>query len=365
MKYIIFAVSLFILISYIVIAFFRKKHHKIFFFRISSVLLIFTLITAINILPLQLANKGLNISNRDIIFVVDLTLSMNANDGRNGNDQTRLENVKDDIRSIASDNVGASVGILTFSDQSNIFLPLAQNSNDIQEAVDTLYTNTEFNTIAQVSSYKQTMESTIKYLRLQKEADPTRERVVVMMSDFEIYNKAETNGIIVQAALPLKDLTGGFVSIVYGKKEGSMILKMKYDFDSYKIVPSYTVNKYPTDKYLNDSAGFDTDKYMDGGKDNNYKALISKSNIELSNLLAKSVDGQSLNYKDTNKFKTAIEKASTKANESSAKDPKSQKLRQNWLYSPVSIILIGWLVILEIFRPNFINNLFGILRGKK
>lgn len=341
---------------------FYKKIDRLVLFRVGSMFSAFSLLLLINLLPIRLGTTAQLVSKRDIIFVVDLTQSMNANDGRAGNDTTRLDDVRTDITTIAKQNVGASIGIVTFSDIATTYLPITTNSNDITNAVDTLFTSSYLNMPTTVVTYSDVFKKLATDTATLKKHDPTRERTVIFMSDFEIFNNSETTENVIDSTKTLTETIGGFVSIAYGKSEGSKILKMTYDYDEDTFMPYFKTSSGSNSTSLDD----DFYKYLDGGPDNNYKPIVSKANKELAASIASSLKGQTLTYEQNDEYQTTISKAFSSATSAAAKDPKSQAIRQNWLYAPVAFVIAVWLVVLEILKPIWLDKLLtSKKRGRK
>lgn len=338
------------------------KQRRLFRIRALSILILFSVLLGINLLPIQLTNKAQLTGNQDILFVVDTTLSMNANDGRNGNDQTRLENAKEDITAIAKENIGASIAIMTFTDVPMLYLPLTPNTADITTAIETLYTPSYLNNPPSIARYTDIFKEVTTYMEAQKKNDPTRQRTVIFVSDFEIFNKSETNEEVLAAAAPLKTHAGGFAAITYGSSEGSKILKTLFDYETGTFQPAYIVN--PSSSAGSSGTDFDFSKFLDSGPEGNYKAAISKANYELSGKLATSLGGQSLTYKEPGTYNAALQKAFSSAVTTAQKDPKTQALKQNWLYAPFAAVLFVLVVVQEVIKPTYIEKLATKRRKK-
>ena len=71
-------------------------------------------------------------TNLDVIFVIDNTISMNANDCNNN---TRMFCLKQDSEYIINNLEGARFAVITFNDTSNISIPFVR---DEKLAVDTI-----------------------------------------------------------------------------------------------------------------------------------------------------------------------------------------------------------------------------------
>ena len=311
------------------------------------------LICVINVLSVGFFSNSKNISNRDVIFVLDLTQSMNAIDGRNGGENTRLENAKDDIKKIVKENPGASYGVFTFSHTTKLSMPLTTNSTDIEDAIDTTFTQSSLTKIPGVIKYADIFSNLGDYLEKQHQLDPTRERIVIMLSDFEVYRNQDNQDEVLSKYNELKQYAGGFINIVYGKDEGAKILMVTYNYETGKYEPSYKVLEFT-----------DGPTYIQDRK-NNWQDVVSKPNNELAVNLAKANNGSSLRYTEMDKFDGALKKASKSADHKASTNPKSQSVKQNWIYAPIALILFIWLVLSELLRPKWLGDLLTKSRSQK
>lgn len=322
-----------------------------------------TAIVGVNALSLGLRSAAPNVSNRDIIFLVDLTLSMNAVDSREGGDTTRLDNAKEDMLKIAEANAGAAMGIYTFADEPVLYSPMTVNSTDFSDATETLFTTTYLDALPRIAKFSDSFSRLTDYLKAQHEVDPTRERIVVVMSDFEVYNNQESQNDIVGAVRGIKDYAGGAVFITYGRDEGSFVLKTWYDYEKGTYGPQYKLSSsLGFDDETIERWGFDANKYMDVFEGGEIKGVISKPDFTLTEQLAAAVGGKAVRY--TDKLEDAVANAARPAAKQAADNEKSQALRQNWLYAPLALVLFLWLTVSEIIRPRALNSFFSRSRTK-
>ena len=120
-------------------------------------------------------------NNLDVLFVIDNTISMNAED-YNGN-ETRLSGVKKDCNYIIERLSGARFSIITFNNKAQIIIPfindinLAMETIDIIEPIDELY--------AKGSSLNTPIETILMSLNSSEKKD-NRIRVIFFISDGEI-----------------------------------------------------------------------------------------------------------------------------------------------------------------------------------
>ncbi len=298
------------------------------------------LIVVIALLPLKTNSTSNAVSNRDILFLVDTTQSMNAIDGREGNETTRLENARQDMRSIAEANAGANIGIYTFSDQTSLFLPLTTGTEDVSLAIDTVYTATRFNVVNKVAPYNQVFKDVGTYLESQQRSDPTRQRIVIMLSDFEIYNNQEQVEEVVASANAIKTYGGGFVGLLYGQPEGARMLNISYDYLNSEYAPSYKL--YGDDEVT---------KYV--AKD--YKPVTSVPNPSLADAIAAQLGGTIIKTRDSQAYEPAIEKAAQQSSSRAAQNKQAQALNQNIIYILPALLAFGWLCVSDIILPAWLR----------
>ncbi len=320
----------------------KKRTHHFFWRRVLVVWVLLAVTVGVAVLPVASSTTVNRVSTRDIIFVVDTTQSMNAVDGRGGNETTRLQNVRDDMHRITKDQAGATIGMFTFSDQAGLYLPLTTGVEDASSAIDTLYTADQYQTVSKVASYTKVFEELGTYLASQYKLDPTRQRVVVMLSDFEIYKNQEQTNQIVEAARVIKENHAGFAGIVYGQDAGAKMLNMTYDYENSEYIPTY--KKYGDTDYT---------KYLQ----NNYKTVLSTPNPELAIKIASGFGGSTARATDENTIMPTVTKAIKQANAASASNPQSLAMRQNVLYVVPALAAFCWLCITEYIRPKWLDRL--------
>lgn len=327
----------------------KHKLYQYFWRRILMVWAGILLIVLVAVAPIRVQSDSGGLSNTDLIIVADLTQSMNAVDGRGGNERTRIEDMRDDIRQLANDYAGASVGLYTFSDVSGLYLPLTIGSDDINNAVDTLYTATQFQTVPKVASYKDVFHDVATYVDAQKQADPTRRRIVVFMSDFEIYKDQEQSAEIVSAAKELTDHGASFAGVVYGTTNPAKMLLISYDYETHVYQPSYL--KYGDEEYS---------KYLQESS----KTVFSSANPGLAEQIATATSGSVVQATtDQDKIKSAVDKAASRAGKLTAQNNQTQAIRQNPFYVVPAVLLLAWLVAVEIVQlPVVVSRLW---RGRQ
>lgn len=119
--------------------------------------------------------------NANIIFVVDRTGSMNAEDFLDG--QTRLSAVKSDMRNILQMVQGARFGIVAFDSMAASELPLTTDTTAVESWIDTL--KTEYTSHSAGSNLNRVLRPLEEYLEKVKNRDPDGHYFVYLFSDGE------------------------------------------------------------------------------------------------------------------------------------------------------------------------------------
>ena len=118
------------IICVILIIFIIKNNNKSIL-QIIIVLLIFTINLRIMI---PSTNSQIETNNLDVLFVIDNTISMNAEDYNGSN--TRLSAVKKDCNYIINELNGARFSLITFDHTAKIITPYTKDANITVEAID-------------------------------------------------------------------------------------------------------------------------------------------------------------------------------------------------------------------------------------
>ncbi|PFG21064.1 vWA domain-containing protein [Serinibacter salmoneus] len=155
--------------------------------------------------------------NADIIFVVDRTGSMAAED-YNGS-EPRLDGVSADITEIVQDFPGAEYGIVAWDSRSTRQLPLTSDANAAISWADTL--TQELSSLSAGSRLDRPLVALTEMLESAQERNPQNVRLVFLMSDGE-----NTDGDASTADSPLipfdalEPLVDGGAVLGYGTVEG-------------------------------------------------------------------------------------------------------------------------------------------------
>lgn len=195
-------------------------------------------------------------NNLDVLFVIDNTISMNAEDYNGTN--TRLSAIKNDTKYIVDNLTGARFALITFDNKARIVSPYSNDPNIILEAVDilkpirTLY--------AKGSSLNTPKDEMIKELEssLKKE---NRISILFFISDGEI--TAEKASL--ESYQDLKKYVKNGAVLGYGTAKGGYMR----EYDDYGKNASYIID------YTQGSA-----KAVSKIDENNLKQIAKDLNID-------------------------------------------------------------------------------------
>ncbi len=123
--------------SVIVIAWIRSRESRIkSTFALAERIAIVALSFVIALRPMKEEyGTDIKLSNLDILFVLDTTLSMWADDGPHG---TRMREAKSDISHIMESLPGANFGLITFRNSSTVLSPFTQDAGAVLRYLDSI-----------------------------------------------------------------------------------------------------------------------------------------------------------------------------------------------------------------------------------
>ena len=176
----IIPIWLMIIISLIMIIYVLFRY-RFDYIKIGIIILLFIINMRIMI-PRSKINTENN--NLDILFVIDNTISMVAED-YNGNN-TRLSAVKKDMKKITEAFAGARFSVITFNNTAKIVTPYTRDINLTEEAIDIINPIDEYD--ARGSSLNTPYDMIIESLKNSKKKED-RVRIIFFVSDGEITNK--------------------------------------------------------------------------------------------------------------------------------------------------------------------------------
>lgn len=143
------------------------------------------LIFLVNLRPMLLSDRAETLTNDlDVLFVIDTTISMLAEDYNNG--IPRLNGVKEDCLKIMDELEGAKFSIISFDNSSEVNIPYTRDMDIIKESLDILTTPVSY--YARGSSMNVPIEDIERQLESSNK-DSERARIIFFFSDGEITNK--------------------------------------------------------------------------------------------------------------------------------------------------------------------------------
>lgn len=186
------------------------------------------------------ASTAPGVANLDVLFVVDTTASMGAEDYLDG--QRRLAGTKADLLALSSKLKGAHLGIVTFDSNVNVLLPFTADSTTFEAAVKTI--NLEIFGTSKGSAIDKPLETTVQQLSNSKAVHPERSRLMFYMGDGE-----QTSDEDVGEFKGVTELIDGGGVLGYGTAEGAKIQKYTGLADA-NAGPSYINTVDPGSKEL-------------------------------------------------------------------------------------------------------------------
>ena len=190
-----------IMITYILI------RYRFDYIKIGIIILLFIINMRIMI-PKSKMNTEKN--NLDVLFVIDSTISMVAEDYNGTN--PRLDGVKKDLKKIIEEFSGARFSVITFNNSAKIMAPYTRDINLAYEAVEIIKPIREFD--ARGSSLNTPLDTILESLK-NSEKKEDRVRILFFVSDGEI-----TNGDTLTSYKKIKSHIQDGAVLGYGTKKG-------------------------------------------------------------------------------------------------------------------------------------------------
>ena len=201
------------------------------------------LITVILILLISLrpslpgASKSTGNALLDVYFVIDTTTSMTAED-YNGSDQ-RIEGVRQDVKDITKELIGARFSVVTFSNQATTQLPLTSDTSALTTTIDTMSTQEVF--YGTGSSIDMPVDYLKDELKRIKNLNPERGRLIFYMSDGE-----QTVDSAPESFEPLEPYISGGAVLGYGTLSGGKMQAWRLnDSDPITYIKDPSGDTYP------------------------------------------------------------------------------------------------------------------------
>lgn len=202
-----------------------------------AVLLVFTYIYAV--VPAKQFSKGPDIkikksSNLNVLFVIDDTISMIANDC-NGE---RLDKVKEDACRIVDGFDGANFSVISFNNTASLIAPFSKDTEHVKNAINSLYPIERFYaTGSSLDTPKELMTTILKGIK----EDANQKTAVIYISDGEI----TAENAVLSSFKELSQYIDGGMVLGYGTKTGgTMTIKSRYEGVEDEVILDYS--DYPT-----------------------------------------------------------------------------------------------------------------------
>ena len=190
-----------------------KKQNKVFY-KVLAILRISVMLFLVFMINLRIMDKKydatVEMKNLDVLFVVDTTISMWAEDYKSND--TRMEGVTADTEYIIDELMGSNFGLIRFDNRAQILAPFTQDHETVKDAFSTIKMPDKYyakGTSLNVSyeEMKQLLESSN-----QKEGRMT---ILFYISDGEI-----TDGSELQSFKELEKLVDAGAVLGYGTEKG-------------------------------------------------------------------------------------------------------------------------------------------------
>ncbi len=207
-----------VLLIFLVVTVLRRKD-KVWkkVLSVFRLVLILTLVFLLNLRPsIKRYNAEIELKNIDVLFVVDTTISMWAEDY--GDKAQRMEGVQETCDYILQELAGSNFALIRFDNRAQILAPFTQDGRSVSDA---------FSTIKQPDTYYATGSNLnvpyddMKDLLISSSKKDERKTVVFFISDGEITDDSK-----LQSYAELEQYVDGGAVLGFGTKEGG---KMQAD----------------------------------------------------------------------------------------------------------------------------------------
>ncbi len=226
----IFAIAfLIMLVTWILSRESRIKSTIIFLIRVAIASLAFI----ISLRPMREEyGAEVQLSNLDVLFVLDSTLSMWADDGPHG---TRFEAAQEDIEEIMDGLTGANFALITFQNRSTVLAPFTQDEDTVLGLLRSIQVPDRYYL---KGSSMDTPYYDIESMLISSDRKENRQTIVFFFSDGEVTKPTDTPFDYESLA----ELVDGGAVIGYGTDEGGIIkdeFGVVYNTQTYEKAISY------------------------------------------------------------------------------------------------------------------------------
>lgn len=189
--------------------------------------LILVLLFLINLRPMIVSSGAQTLtSDYDVLFVIDNTLSMYAED-YNGKER-RIDAVKSDCKYIMEELQGSRFSVISFNNSPQELVPYTRDSNLAYESIDVMRTIDKL--YARGSTLNVAKEAMLDSLKRVSDKS-SRKKIVFFISDGEITNEEN-----LKSFSELKKYVDGGAVLGYGTKKGGKMLVKETFRDEYKYL---------------------------------------------------------------------------------------------------------------------------------
>lgn len=208
------------LIFFVAMMLVRRQGTGAVLFSALRLLLVLLLVNAILLRPMHAGDEAdLETRNLDVLFVVDTTISMWAQDY--DGTKERMDGVRQDCAYIMQELAGANFGLIRFDNRAQILAPFTQDVRNVSDAFDTIRSpDRDYALGSDLSApYAQMQE-----LLLSSDRKEDRRAIVFFLSDGEI-----TNGALLNSYAPLAGYVDAGAVLGYGTPEGGRMREGGYN----------------------------------------------------------------------------------------------------------------------------------------
>ena len=255
-------------------------------------IIIIILLFVINLrIMIPTKNSEIQQNNLDVLFVIDNTISMEANDY--SNNKTRLQGVKEDCKNIIEQLQGARFSIITFNNNAKVVTPFTKDTNTTIETIDIISPISEL--AAKGSSLNTPLETILLSLKSSSN-EKNRIKILFFISDGEI-----TDESTLESYKEVKKYISNGAVLGYGTTSGgTMKIEDKYYNTSKYIMDNYKLAVSKLDETNLKKIAKDTNiDYINMNKQSNLKAKLKQIKNITTSKLAKS---DKSSYDDTYYF---------------------------------------------------------------
>ena len=194
------------------------------------ILLILGLAFMINLRPqVKSYNTEIELKNIDVLFVVDTTISMWADDY--AKNKTRMDGVQETCDSIMDQLAGSNFALIRFDNRAQILAPFTQDSRSVSDAFSTIVNPDPY--YAKGSSLNVPID-TMGELLISSSKKEERKTVVFFISDGEI-----TDGSSLSSFKELEQYVDGGAVLGFGTEDGGK-MKITTSYSSKNVTDPET-----------------------------------------------------------------------------------------------------------------------------